>query len=243
MIIKNTNKPRILVLDIETKPIAAYTWGHWDQNISAAQIIERGGTLCVGAKFVGDRKTVLLSVWEHGHEKMLAEIHAMMSEADAIVSYNGDRFDLPVLAGEYVLAGMLPPPPVPSIDLYRTVKGFRLGIHKLGYVGPLLEIGAKVKHEGFELWSLVMAGDAQAQRRMARYCKQDVVLTEKLYSRILPFIKNHPHLQAVPDTCPACGSRNLHKRGWYSTRVFRTQRLNCQDCGHWHKGKREKLVG
>lgn len=242
MTISNSNKPRILVLDIETKPIAAYTWGHWDQNISAAQIIERGGTLCVGAKFIGDRKPNLFSVWEHGKEAMLAETHRMMSEADAIISYNGDRFDLPILTGEYVLAGMLPPPPVPSIDLYRTVKSFRLGIHKLDYIGPLLEVGAKVKHEGFALWASVMAGDEKAQRRMEKYCKQDVTLTEALYKRILPFIKNHPHLGSKPDTCPACGSDNLHKRGTYKTRVFQTQRLHCQDCGHWHKGKREKLV-
>lgn len=214
----------------------------WDENIGSDQIIERGGTICVGAKWVGDKDVDLFSTWEHGKDVMLDNIHTMMSVADAIVTYNGDKFDLPILRGEFVLGGFDPTPPVPSIDVYKTVKGFRLGIHKLGYVGPLLNVGEKVKHEGFGLWAAVMAGDEAAQDRMETYCKQDVNLLEKLYLRVLPFIKNHPHLGGQKlGACPSCGSLDVQSRGWRRTRAMRVQRVQCQGCGSWHDGRREKV--
>lgn len=241
MSISKANKPRILFLDIETKPTTAYVWRFWDENIGADQIIEPGGTIMVGAKWLGERGVTLLTEWEHGKSGMIAEINAMMCEADAIVTYNGDKFDLPILNGEFVLASMKPVAPAASIDVYKTVKGLKLGIHKLGYIGPLLKIGAKVKHEGFNLWKAVMDGCPKARKRMARYCIQDVRLLEALYIRVLPFIKNHPHLGGGPDACPACGSKELERRGYRFTRCFKVQKVRCKDCGHWHTGKRVKI--
>lgn len=214
----------------------------FDENIGSEQIIEPGGTICIAAKYVGDKKKYFFSEWDDGKLPMLEGIHALMSEADAIVTYNGDKFDLPVLTGEFVLAGMNPPPPVTSIDVYRTVRGFRLGIHKLGYVGPLLQVGAKVKHAGFGLWKAVMAGDPKARATMRRYNIQDVVMLEKLYLRVLPFIKNHPHMGSTSKNgCPACSSTKVQSRGFRRTRCFKIQRLQCQDCGSWHQGTRTKV--
>lgn len=219
-----------------------YTWGFYEQNIAANQIITPGGTICVGAKFVGEPKKYFFSEWADGHKGMLEGLIGLIEEADAIVTYNGDKFDLPTLRGEYVLAGMPPPPPVASIDVYKTVKQFRFGLNKLDRIGRLLEIGQKVKHEGFPLWTAVMAGDPKAQRRMQRYCVQDVVLLEQLYNRLRPFIKNHPRLQETGDhTCAACGGTHLQKRGWSHSRASKAQRLVCTDCGHWQLGKRVKL--
>jgi hypothetical protein len=56
---------------------------------------------------------------------------------------------------------------------------------------------------------------------MERYNKQDVRLTEKVYKKLRPFIKNHPHLgTGNSDACPACGSLNVQKRGHAFTRSF-----------------------
>ena len=233
-----------MILDIETRPFAVYAWQLWDiKHVSDDQIIERGETICVGAKWLGEKATTMFSTWEHGKQAMIEGIHGMMSEASAIITYNGNKFDLPVLKGEFVLAGLKPTAPVPSIDVYQTVKGFKLGKHGLGYVGPLLNLGSKVKHEGFALWRSVMNNDPKAQARMEKYCKQDVVLLEKLYKRILPYIKNHPHLGGQQlGACPSCGSMHVQKRGPYRTRTTQAVRLQCQDCGAWHLGARSKVV-
>lgn len=234
---------KILVLDIETKPAKVYVWRMFDENVSVEQVIDPGGTICVGAKWIGHRETMFFSDWEHGHKEMLLAVHALIEEADAVVTYNGDKFDFPKLLGEFLLNGIKPPAPITSIDLIKTVRKFGFDMNRLAFIGPLLEIGAKVKHEGFTLWKQVLAGDERAFKRMKKYCIQDVKLTESLYARIKPFIRNHPHLgnRTKAQACGACGSSKVHSRGYRRTKHFLVQRLQCQDCGSWHEGTRKKV--
>lgn len=234
---------RVLILDIETKPAQAYIWrAYGEQNIGVEQIIDPGSVICVGLKWLGAKETLLYSEWEHGKQRMLAEVHKAMSEADAVVTYNGDKFDLPKLQGEFLLAGLDPTPPQTSIDVVKAVRKFGFFVNRLAFIGPFLKVGGKIKHEGFELWVKVMEGNAPAQGRMSRYCKQDVKLLEKLYLKIRPFIKNHPHMGEVrANECGACGGKHLQSRGYRRTKTFRIQRLQCQTCGSWQEGKREKM--
>lgn len=239
----NIPDQRVLLLDIETRPAQAYVWrAYGEQNIGVEQIIDSGGIICVGAKWLGEKQTYLYSDWEHGHVEMLAAIHEMLSYADAVITYNGDRFDLPKLQGEFLLAGLGPTPPCTSIDVIKAVRKFGFFMNKLAFIGPLLAQGGKVETGGFKLWTDVMAGDAKAQAKMAKYCVQDVVLLEKLYLRVRPFIKNHPHLGKVgAHECGACGSHKVQSRGTRRTRAFKIQRLQCTDCGSWQDGVRKKI--
>lgn len=233
----------ILLLDIETRPAKAYVWrAYGEQNIGVEQIIDGGGTICIGAKWLGDKECYLFSEWEHGHAEMLALTHDMMSHADAVITFNGDKFDLPKLQGEFLLNGLGPTPPATSIDVIKTIRKFGFFMNKLAYIGPLLSVGDKIKHEGFELWTKVIAGDKAAQGRMSKYCIQDVRLLEKLYLKIRPFIRNHPHMGKVgANECGACGSHHVQSRGTRRTRAFKIQRLQCQDCGSWQDGVRKKV--
>ena len=235
---------KILILDIETRPAQAYIWrAYGEQNIGVEQIIDPGDIICVGLKWLGDKETFLYSDWEHGHQEMLTAVHAAMCEADAVVTYNGDKFDLPKLQGAFLLAGLGPTKPQTSIDVVKAVRKLGYFVNRLAFIGPFLGVGAKIKHEGFDLWVKVMEGNEPAQRRMARYCKQDVKLLEKLYLKIRPFIKDHPHMGNVKGhACGACGSHHVQSRGWRRTKYFRIQNIQCQSCGSWQSGKREKLV-
>jgi hypothetical protein len=232
---------RILILDIETKPIAAYVWRLWDQNVGINQIIDNGGILCVGMKWLGEKEDFLFSEWEHGKTEMLAATYNMISEADAVLTYNGDSFDLPRLMGEFLLAGWKAPPPVTSIDVYKTAKKLGFISKKLGFLGPLLGVGKKLPHQGFQLWVDVMAGDAKAQNKMGKYCVQDVKLLERVYHKLRPFMKNHPHLGQDRHECGACNSNNTQRRGYRRTKYFRIERIACNNCGSWSDGKREKI--
>jgi hypothetical protein len=234
---------KILLLDIETAPSSVYTWrAYGEQNIGVEQIIDTGGIICVGAKWLGEKETALFSDWEHGHDEMLIAVHEMLSFADAVVTYNGSRFDLPKLQGEFLLAGLGPTPPCTSIDCLKAVRKFGFFMNKLAFIGPLLTGSGKIKHEGFSLWTKVLAGDDKAKNKMAKYCIQDVVLLEKLYLKIRPFILNHPHMGKVgANECGACGSTDVQSRGTRRTRAYKIQRLHCQSCGSWFDGTRKKI--
>lgn len=233
--------PKILALDIETKPTLAYVWKAYDENVGYEQIVTPGSVICVGAKWVGEKDMLFYSDWQHGHTEMLSEVYDLLCEADAVVTFNGDRFDLPILQGEFALAGFDAHPPLTSIDVLKTVKKFRFIMNRLAFVGPLLGAGQKMKHQGFDLWAKVMDGDSKAEKKMERYCKQDVVVLEKLYKIVRPFIYNHPHLGVNKTECGACGSNKTHKRGFRRTKHFIIQRLQCNSCGSWSEGARKKI--
>lgn len=235
----NDNEPKILILDIEWKPAIAYVWQLYDVNVALNQLIDDGGLLCFAAKWLGEKKVHFHAEWDCGREGMAKAAHALLSEADAVVTYNGDRYDLPKLRGECLLAKLPPPPPVTSIDVYKTVKklGFLSG--KLAYIGPKLTGQSKIKHEGMELWSKAMAGDEKARRTMKRYNCQDVVMLEPVYLEVRPYITNHPHMaMRGPLQCGACGSHQVQSRGVRRTKTQFINRLHCQACGSWGEGKR-----
>jgi hypothetical protein len=237
-----THNPKILFYDIEWEPAQAYVWRMWDENISPDQLINPGGLLCFSAVWSDTKEVIFYSKWEHGRQAMVEALHALFCEADAVVTYNGDRYDIPKSMGEFLLAGLTPPPPPTSIDLVKAVKKLGFPMARLAFIGPLLEVGSKIKHEGFPLWTAVMDGDVKAQGRMKRYCIQDSKLLVKLYKKIKPFIKNHPHLGSTKHECGACGSNHVQSRGYRRTKHYRIQRIQCQQCGSWSEGTRTKVT-
>ena len=173
---------------------------------------------------------------------MVRRTHEMMSEAEIVITYNGDKFDLKKLEGEFLLAKLPPPPPITSVDVLKQVRKFGFFMNRLGFIAPFLGLGKKLEHEGMGLWIKVIDGDPKAQARMAKYCKQDVILLEKLYVRIKPYIRNHPHTgKTKGQACGSCGSEKLQSRGVRRTKFFEIQRIHCQSCGSWSDGKRKKV--
>jgi DNA polymerase elongation subunit (family B)/predicted RNA-binding Zn-ribbon protein involved in translation (DUF1610 family) len=229
---------KILLLDIETSPHSVYAWGLFKQNISLSQVKDTSRVLCSAYKWLGERKTNFTSEWTDGVDGMLEKMYNVIEEADAIVTYNGNRFDLPTLNKEFLLTGYRPPAPYKSVDLYRTVKNkFRFASNKLDHVAQQLGLGSKTDHYGFQMWLDVMDGNKKAQKLMETYNKQDVVLLEKVYDIVLPWIANHPNRShhSGSAVCPNCGSKSLQHRGFAITAVGRQQRYQCQDCGKWSK--------
>lgn len=233
--------PRILVLDIETSPHLVYTWGLWQQNISIDQIVEPGTILCWSAKWHGEKGTRF--GWNDTAD--LAELHSLLTEADAVCHYNGDSFDLPWINGVFEQEGFDPVPEVVSIDLLKTVRKLRLASNKLDWAAATLLGQRKVQTGGFKLWLGVMAGDEKAMRKMERYNRADVVLTDRLLSRLMPRIKNlpnvsNPHGEDV--VCPRtdCGSSHVQRRGVSRTRSGEYPRYQCQKCRGWFKSTRRE---
>ena len=236
-------EPRILFIDIETKPAIVASFGIRDQHLTHKQILKDGGTICVGLSWLGEKKVRVVSEWEHGYQGMLDRVHRDLCEAEAVASYNGVRFDMPKLLGNFLMAGMTPPPPATQIDIFKTVRKMGFICNKLDYIAPLLGLGSKVKHEGLEMWLAVMDGDEKARRKMARYCAQDVRLLKDVYQRVRPYIADHPRIANRHGlSCPNCGSEHLTSQGWKVTRTTRVQSLKCGECGSWTQGRRERIA-
>lgn len=235
--------PRILSIDIETSPIEAYTWGLWQQNVGINQIKKPTTMLSFAAKWVGKPKRIFHSVFHDGEDQMVQAAWDLLDQADAIMTWNGKSFDEPHLNREFIEHGLTPPSPFKHIDLMQTAKRqFRFPSNKLDYVARALGCGGKVSTGGFELWLACMAGDEKAWAKMRRYNIQDVVLLEELHDKMLPYIKNYPHVglysPGEEDCCGKCGSQDLERRGQAYTPLGAYQQYRCRPCGSWSRGKK-----
>lgn len=227
---------KILLLDIETAPNTVHTWGFYDQNIAATQVLETSYILCWSAKWLGKKQVMFSSMKKTSRKKMLAEMHKLLNEADVVVSYNGLKFDLPTLNKEFISHGFAPPAPYKQIDCLREVRRvFRFQSNKLDFVSQALGLGAKQEHEGFTLWTRCMAGDRDAWRRMEKYNKRDVQLLEDLYLKLRPWIQKHPNVGNGHLACPKCTSTKFQQRGYSVTTTKKYLRYQCQDCGNWFR--------
>lgn len=241
---------KILVIDIETQPNVAHVWGLWNQNVSLAQLRTPGRVISFAAKWVDRRGVEFRSDWHDGHEAMVKRAHALMDEADLIVHYNGNSFDMPWLRTEFVQAGLTPPAPHKDIDLCNIVKKtFRFPSNKLAYVTGALGLSGKLSHTGHQMWVDVMEGSPEVKAKawglMRRYNRQDVVTTEELFHRLKPWIKTLPNpalygADGEPEAC-GCGNTQLQHRGYRYTTVSRYKRYQCfgeNGCGAWLSGGR-----
>lgn len=237
-----------LFLDIETAPNLVYVWGLWNQNVGINQIVEPGYTLCWAAQWEGDRTIHFRSI-VGGEREMLEDIHELLEEADAVVHYNGRRFDMPMLNKEFIRHELAPPAPYHQIDLLETARRrFRFESNKLDYVANFLGCGAKLQHKGMELWRDCMNGDEKAWRMMEKYNRQDVRLLPLVYNKLLPWISDHPNAALYNDTiydenseprpcCTNCGSHNIVKKGIEKLKTLSYQRYKCNDCNTPLRGR------
>lgn len=237
---------KILTLDIETSPNLGYVWSLWKQNIGLSQLVESGEVICFAAKWYDSDEVIFASKHHDGKQEMLNQAYNLISQADVIVHYNGKTFDMKHLNREFLLAGFTPPAPYAQVDLLNVVKQqFRFVSNKLDYVVQALGMDGKTSHTGFQLWLDCLAGDEAAWALMQEYNEHDVVLTEQLYTRLLPWIATHPavglydHPEARANgvvLCPNCGGDDLKPRGRAYTSVSIFQRYRCEECGKWSRG-------
>jgi hypothetical protein len=145
-----------------------------------------------------------------------------------------------------IFHGLTPPSQYKVIDTLKIArKYFKFDGNRLNDLCKFLGIGKKVETGGFELWKLCMAGDERAWSKMIKYNKMDVILLEKLYLRLLPWISDYPNFNTTPTDpmeCPSCGSDKMQRRGFQKLINGRQKpRAQCQNCGKWSYGKIIKI--
>jgi len=229
---------RLLLLDIETAPNVVHAWGLWNVNVGLSQLIEPGYVLCWSAKWVGEPKIFFSSI-RGGAKKMLTEIHNLLSEADAVITWNGSQFDIPHLNREFLRYGFTPPEPYAQIDLLTVArKRFRFVSNKLENVCKELGVGEKIKNEGHSLWIGCMTGEPKSWANMKRYNINDTAILEAVYEKMLPWISSHPHVglrDGKMTSCPNCGGTKIQSRGWAYTALGKYKRYQCRTCWTWSR--------
>lgn len=254
---------RRLIFDIEVSPNIGWFWKpeHW-LRVNHENIILEGGIICICWKWAGE-KTVHSLTWDqrHNEKKMLAAFIKEANKADELVSHNGNHFDLPWIRTRCLVYGISMMPEYVSIDTLAEAKHrFNFMSNKLSHIAHVLGVGSKMDTGGAKLWKQVLMGETEAENRdfwkrlllgnnrralakMVRYCKNDVLLLERVWEKMVSYIKPKTHYGKVSNTCPECGSGDIYiiKHRITAAGSHRVQ-FQCKSCGKYHTAPYSKLA-
>lgn len=226
---------RILTIDIERLPGLAPVWDQKTRFIPVSTWRRLPSLLCFAAKWYRDRSIQFEAVWgDGGHEAMIRRSWDLYDQADVVVTYNGVKFDTPHLRSDWAVLGLPQPSSFKQVDLYQ-VNRRQLGFESKSLQHLCDRLGLPGKSGKYDLEGAEAAynGDVKAQRRLERYNRGDVRITEQCYDALRPWITNHPHVasSATRLTCNRCGSTNLDGVGSYLAVVHEYSEYRCRNCG------------
>ena len=115
--------------------------------------------------------------------------------------------------------------------------------NRLGDLGEHLGFGGKMPTGGIALWVKCMAGDKKSWNKMVKYCKRDVLLLEKVYLKLRPYMASHTNLGVYTNrpVCAKCGSGRTIYRGFSVTNAGKFRRFQCNKCGGWGRDRNNIL--
>ena len=239
------NKSKILLYDIETSYTVGATWGLYDQNV--ATVLREPYILTFSWKWLGESKTNVLSLPNFPLYKkdkrndfaLVSVLKDLFDEADVIIAHNGNSFDQKWVYSRFVVHEIKPPSPSQYIDTKLVAKNkCKFNSNSLNNLGQYFNIGKKLETGGIDLWvGCCERDDKKSWDLMCKYNKQDVVLLEKVYLRLLPYITNHPNM-ALPNgleiACPNFSSKHMTISKDRPSRTGWKRQYQCQSCGSYH---------
>lgn len=243
----NKSGRHTLIYDIETTPSLGWVWGKWEQNVIDFE--KDWHILCFAYKWLGEKKTHVVALPDfklykkdpENDYEVVKKLHELFSEAEVLVAHNGNSFDQKKSQARMLYHGMTPPEPYKQIDTKLVAKRyFSFTSNKLDDLGKTLGLGQKLETGGFDTWKGCMTGDMKSWKKMCKYNIQDVVLLEKIYLKMRPWIDTHPPVNNYtqrPGDCPKCGHSHLLSKGYRITKTNRYQRWQCQGCGGYSSSR------
>lgn len=242
---------KILILDIETAPTVAFTFGVWKQNIQPVQIISDWYMISWSAKWLCEDAVFgeILKPKEAKNQddkRIIKSLWRKLDEADIIVAHNGDKFDIPKINSRFLFHGLTPPSPYHKVDTLKTLhKEFSFTYNNLDYISRLLMEREKIKTD-FSLWKGCYYGEKESLDKMFEYNIGDIKLLEDIYLTLRPWIKPHPpvsiHILDGELRCVTCASKELkqvNKDYITTTGVYSTYK--CTSCGSLSRRRTSEL--
>lgn len=230
-----------LFFDIETSPMIVYSWRTgYKLNIPTDNIIEDWKIICISYKWQNE-DVVRNLTWDKNQcdKEMLEKFISIANEADEIIAHNGDRFDIKKIRTRCIYHRIPMFPKYRTLDTLKKARsGFTFNSNRLDYIAKFLGVGAKLEHEGFNMWVKCLQGDKKALKDMVKYCDMDIIVLEDVYLAMEHYIKPNTHAGVINGnmkySCPSCGNdedltllkNDVTEKGTIS-RV-----MECNTCGH-----------
>jgi hypothetical protein len=247
--------PRTLVFDIETKPIEAYVWKLFDENVGLDQIKSGFSILSYAAKWVGEKEIFYEDTGGRGVKKveddkrLVVSLAKLLDEADIVVGQNVKAFDIKKVNARMIMHNIRPYSPVRVVDTMLAARRVaQFDSKRLAWLSSVLTDTPKDDHKefpGFSMWLECMRDNPKAWKEIKKYNIRDVVATEAVYMRLLPWIDNHPnagvYIEDHDSRCTRCGSAQLQWQGYRFTQQGKYQRFRCNGCNGWGRGKVQQL--
>ena len=168
---------------------------------------------------------------------MLNKFVKILGEADEIIAHNGDNFDIKEIRARCIQQGILMYPTYRTLDtLKKSRQYFRFASNKLDYIGKFLDVGEKMHHQGFQMWIDITEDHCEkALAEMIKYCEQDVILLEDVYTAMSPYIYHNTNFAVLHGgqkwDCPECTSKDVKMYHTYTTPMGVVRRnMRCSDC-------------
>lgn len=241
-----TSPVKIVLYDIETSHnlVAAFQLKNQDW-INPENIVQERHLVSASWKILDAKTVEAVSLLDdpkrfkrnpHDDLHVLKVLHEVLSGADVIVAHNGDAFDIKFTEARMLIQGLPPLPPITKIDTLKVARDrFLFNANNLNYLGQVLKVGKKTQTSP-GLWLRVLKGEAAAIREMVGYNKMDVILLEKVFKKLQPYIANHVNRQLFGEVgCPRCGSLKVQSRGVHRAITQVYQRFQCQNCSGWFR--------
>jgi predicted PolB exonuclease-like 3'-5' exonuclease/predicted RNA-binding Zn-ribbon protein involved in translation (DUF1610 family) len=252
------NKPRIVCFDIETVPDLLAARHVWPGLSNYPGLTFRGSinsVACFGWKVLDvGKRAECLNAWDfkawkvniNDDRELMESVYEILKDANAVITQNGKRFDLPFIQTRLAKWKLPLLPEIKHIDTKLLMKKLSLFSNSLKYGGEFLTEERKMENEGWQLWEDVCDKKPEAMKKMTTYCKQDVVTTEALFKRLIPFAKDLPNYNLFRndaiECCPNCGSFEIKRDGIRVAKTKTFQRFRCGDCGTVSQGETQRKL-
>jgi uncharacterized protein YprB with RNaseH-like and TPR domain len=234
--IKAMSEPKVIIFDVETAPMVTATFSLYPENIGHNNIIEDWFMICAAWKELGKKKVESIAIKKKGKDKdVVSVLRDALADADILIAHNGAKFDIKKLNTRLIYHRLKPMPKIPMVDTLKEVR--KISAHssnRLDYLGQALGVGKK-QETTYGLWLRAMKGDREAIAEMVKYNIQDVILNEKVYNILRPYMDSHPHMGVLSGgdrlSCPKCGSVEVSLNGSrVSVQGIVQQRYQCREC-------------
>lgn len=184
--IKEKEPLKTLFYDIETSPNLVLSWQIGSRvSLGIESIVKEREIICICWKWEGENKIHSLE-WNNGEDKELVrKFSKVLESANVVIGHNSDSFDNKVFKGRCLYHHIPIQTKYKGVDTLKISRRlFKLNSNKLDYIARFLGLGQK-PHTGFQLWKdIVLKNDKKAMKKMVDYCKNDVILLEKIYKKL-----------------------------------------------------------
>jgi DNA polymerase elongation subunit (family B) len=226
---------RRLFFDIETSfnIIGDFACGY-NKVIGHNQILEERKIICICYKWEGKPKVYHLA-WDKNKcdKAMIRDFLKVLNQAEEIIAHNGDKFDIRWLRGRCFIHELDMMPEYNTVDTLKKSRSlFNFNSNRLDYLSKITGGGGKLKTD-WDMWvKITLYNHKPSLIKMIKYCKVDVTELERVYHRMLPYLKAKTTLDRdYLCNCPNCNSSSIGIEGY---RVLmsgsKVIKLRCKEC-------------